>query len=238
MLVGGPVFGLLRLPVLDGNRHYLVREYSCLPGRRGRRLAPGGVAVHRLPADLILRGQVLGGLRHGEPAAGIPQRLPECVLERCRGTEPETPAGAPHHVGRLAHRLGAAGQHHLRLAEHDLLGGLGHRLESGPAEPVDRHRRGLDREAGAEADMAREVDGVGRGLEDVAEDHVIDRGGLYAAPGQRPLGGDGAEVGGGEILEGAAEGAEPGADAGEEDDAASSQGSWRRCSGWSLWEGT
>ncbi len=77
---------------------------------------------------------------------------------------------------------------------------------------------------GAEADVAGEVDGVGGGLEDVAEDDVVDGGRLDAGPGQRGAGRDGAEVGGGEVLEGAAEGAEAGAHAGEEDDAGLAMG--------------
>ena len=72
---------------------------------------------------------------------------------------------------------------------------------------------------GAEADVAREVGGVGRGLEDVAEDDVPDGGGVDAGPVEGGPAADDAEVGSGEVLEGAAEGAEAGAHAGEEDDA-------------------
>ena len=52
----------------------------------------------------------------------------------------------------------------------------------GAAEPVHGERRRLDREARAEADVAREVDGVGGGLEDVAEDDVADGGRVDAGP--------------------------------------------------------
>ena len=44
--------------------------------------------------------------------------------------KPKAPAGAPHHVRGLAHRFRSPGEHQLGLAEDDLLGGLGHRLES------------------------------------------------------------------------------------------------------------
>ena len=42
----------------------------------------------------------------------VAQRFPERVLERRRRAQPEAPAGAAHHVRRLAHRLGASGEHH------------------------------------------------------------------------------------------------------------------------------
>jgi hypothetical protein len=64
-------------------------------------------------------------------------------------------------VGSLAHRFGPSRQDHFRLAEDNLLGGLGHRLESRAAEPVDRYRRSLDGSARAKPDMSSEVDRVG-----------------------------------------------------------------------------
>ena len=54
-------------------------------------------------------------------------------------------------------------------------------------EPQSRFtvtRGGLDREPGPKADVAGEVGGVGGGLEDVAEDHVVHLGGRDPGPGQ------------------------------------------------------
>ena len=61
------------------------------------------------------------------------------------------------------------------------------RLEAGAAEPVDRERGRLDRATGAEPDVAREVDRVGRGLHDVAEDDVTDVAGSEARPLDRAV---------------------------------------------------
>ncbi len=72
--------------------------------------------------------------------------------------------------------------------------------------------------------MAGEVGGVGGGLEDVAEDDVADGGGLDAGPVERGPAGEYAELGGGEVFEGAAEGAEAGAHAGEKDDSGFARG--------------
>ena len=136
--------------------------------------------------------------------------------------ELEPPARAPHHVRCLAHRLGAARQHHARFAQQDLLRGLDDRLEPRAAQAVDRERRGLDSASAAEPDVAREVDRVGRGLLRVAEDDVIDQLGAESAPLDGGLAGDHAEVGGGERLERTAEGAEAGAGATQENDICSS----------------
>ena len=55
-------------------------------------------------------------------------------------------------------------------------------LEARPAEPVHGDGRRFDREARAETDVAREVGGVGGGLEDVAEDDVAHGGRLDTGP--------------------------------------------------------
>ena len=66
--------------------------------------------------------------------------------------------------------------------------------------------------------MAGAVDGIGRGLEGVAEDGVADVGSGHAGALERVASRDGAEVDGREVLQGAAEGPEPRADTGQEDD--------------------
>ena len=67
-----------------------------------------------------------------------------------------------------------------------------------------------------EADVAREIGRVGRGLEHVAEDGMSDGGGVHPGPIQRRAGRHHTEVDRGKVLEGATEGAEAGAHAGEE----------------------
>ena len=112
VLVGRPGHVLPRLPVLQHHRHHLVGERARLPACLGAGLAACGVAVHRLAPDVVPLGQPLRGLGHREAATGVAQRLPQGVLQRRGGSEPESPARATDHMRRLAHRLGAAGKHH------------------------------------------------------------------------------------------------------------------------------
>ncbi len=185
VFVGGPGPRLARLLVLEHHRHDLVGVVAAGPRLTGPGLAERGVAVHRLPSHLILLGEVFRGLGHRESAMGIAHRLPEAVLERRRPPQPQSPARATHHVRRLTHALGAPGEDHPRLPKHDLLRRLRHRLEAGAAEPVDRDRGRLDRKTDAEPDVPGEIGGIGRGLEDVAEDHVVHLGRCGLRPGQR-----------------------------------------------------
>ena len=121
----------------------------------------------------------------------VAQRLPQRVLERRRPDRAGVPSARPRTTcGAWLIDSVPPASTTSRLAEQDLLGALDDRLEAGAAEPVDRERRGLDREAGAEADVAREVDGVGGGLEDVAEDDVVDGGGLDAGAVEGGPGGE------------------------------------------------
>ena len=81
--------------------------------------------------------------------------------------------------------------------------------KSRSAEPVDRQRRHADRQPGAQADVAREIDRVGAALDDVAEDDFVDALVRHAAALDRGFGrrNDG-EIGGGEVGQRAAEVAE------------------------------
>jgi hypothetical protein len=201
---------LLRLSVPHRDRHDLVGIDAGVPGRLGARLAPGGVLVDRVARDAVALRQVLRRLGHREITGGIAERFPERILERRGRPEPEPPARAAHDVRRLAHRFGAAHQHHPGLAKADLLRPLGHRLESRRTEAVDGHRRHLDRQADPQPDMTSEIGRVRRGLEDVAEHHVVDLLGGEARARQRFLRGDRGEVGGGALFQRPAERAEPG----------------------------
>jgi hypothetical protein len=70
--------------------------------------------------------------------------------------------------------LGAAAEHDVRLAGEDLLGGADDGLEARAAQAVEGERGHRDRHAGAQADVAGEVDGVVAGLEHVAVDDLIE----------------------------------------------------------------
>jgi hypothetical protein len=128
---------------------------------------------------------------------------------------PETALGQQ--IGRVAHRLHAARDQQLRLAEGDVLGGGGDRVGARQADLVDRQRRDGHRDAGTRRRLPR-GDLALPGLEHVAHDHVLDRVGRDARPLQRGGDGDAAQLHGGQRGECPAEapdrGACPGADHG------------------------
>ena len=113
----------------DGHRHDFVLERACVPGALRALLRGDGDFIHFFARELVLLGEALGGLGHREAALRIFQRLPQQILER-RGAKPEAPARATHDVRRLAHRLGAAREYSVGLAEQDQLRALRDRLEA------------------------------------------------------------------------------------------------------------
>jgi hypothetical protein len=98
-----------------------------------------------------------------------PQRVFELPL-----AEAQAVAQPADHVRRLAHALHAAAEDDVRFAELDHLAAARRRLDAGAAQAIHRQRRHLDRHARLQADVARAVDGVGTGLQHVAEHDVID----------------------------------------------------------------
>ena len=75
--------------------------------------------------------------------------------------------------GDHRHRFRPARHHHLGAAAHDALGRHGNRLQAGRAEPIDSHRRHLDRQPRAQRSNASHVHpllGFGHGA---AQDDVF-----------------------------------------------------------------
>ena len=91
---------------------------------------------------------------------------------------------------RLAHGFGPADQRHLGVADADVLRRADDRLKARATEAVHGQRRLVLGDAGAQPDVSRAVNVLGRGLHDVAEDDLIDLGGLEPGLRQRRLGGD------------------------------------------------
>src|SRR5690606_35694181 len=119
-----------------------------------------------------------------------------------------TPACTAHHVRRLTHRFRTATQHHVRLAEQDLLGTARDRLEAGTAQPVQRECRHLLWHPGAQPDVTRKVDRVRRRLESIPEDDLVDLPGCDAGTLECSLRRVHAEIRCREVLQCAAERAE------------------------------
>ncbi len=185
------------------------RRGSALLAAQGERILP-------LARDGVLLRDLLGRDAHRVAAERIGQQGERPVDGLAR---PQAPAGALA-VGekRLpAHRLVAAGNHHLRLAREDRLRAAHDRLEARGAEAVDVHRRGGRRESRAECAPARVV-GIGADLADLAHDDLVDLAGVDADAGDQLANAGGAEICGLDILEGPAEAPDRGAHAADERD--------------------
>ena len=183
-----------------GNGDDLFAEPAGLLRGGGALLALESKRVLLLARDVVLARQVVRGLRHVQAAVRVEQRDHERVFHR-RLAEAEALARAADDVRRLRHVLHAAGEHRLRFAQLDLLGGADDRLDAGAAEAVQREGRNLFGHAGLESDVTRSVDGVARGLQGVADDDVIHFLRRDAAARECFLGGDDAEVDGRDVAE-------------------------------------
>ena len=84
------------------------------------------------------------------------------------------------HVRRPRHRLDAAADEHVAVADGDRVGRRVDRLEPRAAQPVDGQAADLDREAGQEHGHPRDVAVVLAGLVRAAEDDVLDERGVDA----------------------------------------------------------
>src|SRR2546423_1706191 len=96
---------------------------------------------------------------------------------------------------RHRHVLRAAGEDELGLAKLDLLRREDDRLQTRAAEPIHGEGRRFLGDTRLQADVAREVHGVARGLEDIAEDDLFDLLWIDLGLFERTLRGDDAEVG-------------------------------------------
>ncbi len=205
MLVGGDD-GLALAPG-DADRLDLGDEASAPARGLAAPLGLDRVEVRGLARHAGLDGQLFGGLAHDEAGERIVEAVLVHAVDDLVAAEPIAPARPGEQVGRVRHALGAAGENDLRLAEEDRAGGGDHRLQARAAGLVDRECRTLDRDPGAEGDLAGAVRSA-VGLAAVPEDHLIDDPRRVSGdPGstQTGLGGVRAEVGRGKSGEAAAE---------------------------------
>ena len=145
-------------------------------------------------------GDVLGGLAHrvrvvplGEPrvdeppAEGRVGQLARAAVARRLGLELD--------VRRARHRLDAAADEHVAVADRDRVRRGVDRLEARAAQPVDGQAADLDREVGQQQRHPGDVAVVLAGLVGAAEDDVLDEGRVDAGAVD-----DGAQHGGGEVV--------------------------------------
>ena len=163
--------------VLDGDD--LIGEPSGVVSGLPALLRGEREGVLLLAADAAALDDVLGGLAHRVRVVRIGQaRVREApaegrVVHRLL-TARECGRRLGHDEGRAGHRLDAARDEDLAIAERDRVRGAHDRLEPRAAEPIHGLAGDLDRQAGEERRHAPDVAVVLAGLVRSPEDHVVD----------------------------------------------------------------
>ena len=119
-------------------------------------------------------------------------RQPSVVSWSSRGPRSHGASGLGHDVRRAGHRLDAAADEHVAVADGDRVGRRVDRLQAGAAQPVDGQPADLDREAGQEQRHPGDVAVVLAGLVGAAEDDVLDERRVDARRDRRRRAGRGA----------------------------------------------
>ena len=163
-----------------GDGHHEVVVEPRLPRRLGEVVRAGGELVLPLPRDREPVGEQLVGLaQRDRPLRRHPLvDQPPAQRRRDRGDVPgrERPRRLRQHPWRPGHRLHPAGQHDVRVAGLDRPRGLHRGVQRRAAQPVHRHRRHRDRQAGQQHRHPADVAVVLAGLVGTAPDHVPDHG--------------------------------------------------------------
>ena len=185
------------LPLGDGHGHDLLGELPVLDGGRRPFVGQGGELVLPLAGDTVGAVVPLGAEAHGAVVEGAEQPVVHHRVDQGAVAEPVAGAGAGEQVGRLGHRLHAAGHHDVGVAGVDEEVGQVDGVEARQADLVDGGGRHGDRDAGLGRGLAG-GDLAGPGLDDLPHEDVVDA--LGCDPGALEGAGDGeaAEVHGGE----------------------------------------
>ena len=155
------------------DRQDLVGEVAV--GGRARRLlmAARGVLVLRGAADVVVLGDHLAGVAH----VALLERAPEAVVDHrvddLAVAHAQAVAHARQQVRAVAHRLHAAGDGDVDVADADALVREHHRLQSRAAHLVDRQRRDVIGQAAVQRRLPRGVLAEPGG-HDVAHDAFVD----------------------------------------------------------------
>ena len=170
----------LALPLRDRDRDDLVVEPAGLDGGDGPLLA---LERERVLALARRRPSARRRSRRSRPSStgsarsasrGLTNRQPRVVSASSRGAAVVGRLGLEHDVRRPGHRLDAAADEHVAVADGDRVRRRVDRLEAGAAQPVDGQAADLDREAGQQQRHPRDVAVVLAGLVGAAEDDVLD----------------------------------------------------------------
>ncbi|MNX55766.1 hypothetical protein D3C86_865390 [compost metagenome] len=180
-------------------------------------LTVDGEGILLLAGDAVALSDVLGGDAHVIVVEGIGEAIMDHRVDHLNGSHAGAPAGVGHEVRGRGHVLHAAGDDDVGVSEQDGLDAEVHRLEARTADLVD----GEGGHFGGDSPLDGGLTGralAETGLQDVAHDDFVHLIGGDASP-REGLADDGrAEIHGGDVLEGAAERPDGGADGAGDDD--------------------
>ncbi len=201
---------------LDGDRDDLVLEPAGLLRGLGLVLRCDSELVLLGTGDLILPGDVLGGVTHVIAVEGVPQ----AVLDHGVDELDRAHFGAAAQILRMrghAHGFLAAGDDDFGIAVEQRLIAERDRAQAGTAKLVDAPGRAFNRNAGGDRGLAGRVLTLRCG-QDLAHDDLGDAARLDTGPLEGGLDGDGAEIMGRHGGEGTVETADRGAGGADDDD--------------------
>ncbi len=160
-------------PLADFNwNDFFLQPAGTISGL-GCLLAPQGIGVAFLAGNLQFGGDVLRRFGHAEATVAVVEGGPERIFEFAF-TQAESGARSANHMWRLRHVFHASGQHQSGFPQQNLPGSLKDGLQSRAAQPVDGQGRHFLRNACLQPDVPGSVEGIGTGLQHVAEDDVIE----------------------------------------------------------------
>ena len=194
---------------LDGNGNDLgIKAAGSL---RGLGLLLGGSAegVKLLAGDAPNVADVLGGGAHVVVIERIPQAVLDHGVDELLVAHAGAPAGVGRGIGSGAHVLGTAADDDVGVAGEDGAAGLDDGLHAGAADHADGVGGNGVGQARAHADLTGDVL-TEAGGQDAAEHQLIDVLGSDVGTLEGFLDNDGAQLGGGGILQGTAKGADRG----------------------------
>jgi hypothetical protein len=204
---------------LDLDRNDLLLEAARGDGGRGTLLAGHGQRVLLFARDAVARGHVLGRDAHVDLLPRVVEDA-EHVVDQLHVAHARAVARGGVEVRAAAHRLGAAADRDVAVAERDRLRRRDDGLQARAAEAIDVEGRRLDRAAGIDGGDAAQVGVLGVGGDHVAHHHVADGRGRDAAALDRGLDRGGGQLGVGHVLQRTAEGADGRAGAADDEDLA------------------
>ena len=165
-------------------------------------MALGGELVLRLAGEAGGGGVLLGAGAHRDLVEGAEEAVVHHRVDDLLVADAVAGASARQQVGRLGHRLHAAGHDDVGLALLDHLIGQVDGVEPGQAHLVDGGRRHRHRDAAVHRRLAG-ADLAGAGLEHLAHEDVVDLLAGEAGAHERLLDGEATELRAGEARQGA-----------------------------------